>query len=48
MATFLDAKTDLAAMLHGGTLNKVRNVENLFRRAADTMLSKIDPIETQR
>lgn len=35
-------------MLHGGTLNKVRNLEALFERAANTMLSKIDPIDTMR
>ena len=41
-------KENLSAMLHGGTLNRVRNIEALFERAANTLLSKIDPIDTMR
>jgi len=41
-----DIKNNLSAMLHGGSLNKVRNVEMAMERAANTMLQKIDPIDT--
>lgn len=43
-----DFQDNLSGMLHGGTLNKVRNVEGAMQRAANTMLSKIDPIDTMR
>ena len=35
-------------MLHGGTLNKVRNFEYACERAANIALAKIDPNETER
>ena len=41
-------KENLSARLHGGTLNRVRNIEALFERSANTLLSKIDPIDTIR
>lgn len=41
-------KDNLSAMLHGGTLNKVRNFAGAMQRAANTMLLKIDPIDTMR
>lgn len=43
-----DFNSNLSAQLHGGTLNKVRNVEMLLERAANTMLAKIDPVSTIR
>lgn len=43
-----DFKDSISAMLHGGTLNKVRNIEGAMQRAANTLLSKIDPIDTMR
>lgn len=46
--TISQRKENLSPMLHGGTLNRVRNVEALFERSANTMLSKIDPIDTFR
>ena len=46
--TIGDEKNNLSAMLHGGTLNKVRNIEMMFERAANTMLAKLDPIDTMR
>lgn len=46
--TIQDFKENLSAMLHGGSLNKVRNLEYLLERAANTLLSKINPIDTQR
>lgn len=41
-------KTNLTGMLHGGSLNKIRNIEELFERCANTILTNIDPIETER
>lgn len=41
-------KESLTAELHGGTLSKVRNVEAMLERAANTMLMKVDPIDTER
>ena len=43
-----DIKSNLSASLHGGSLNKVRNVEMLLERSANTLLSEIDPIDTVR
>ena len=48
MTTLADVKSNLIGTGHGSTLNKVRNIEFLFERAANTMLSHIDPIETER
>lgn len=46
--TITQRKEHLSAQLHGGTLNRVRNIEALFERTANTLLSKIDPIDTMR
>lgn len=46
--TIGDAKNNLASMLHGGSLNKVRFPELMFERAANTMLSEIDPVDTEK
>jgi hypothetical protein len=46
--TYTEIKENLTGMSHGGTLNKVRNIEALFERAGNTMLAKLDPIETMR
>lgn len=46
--TIAEVKDNLSAMLHGGTLNKVRNIESALERAADILLSKIDPVNTIR
>ena len=46
--TISDVKSNLIGMGHGGTLNKVRNIEHLFQRASITELANIDPIETVR
>jgi len=43
-----DFRDNLSAQLHGGTLNKVRNLEGAMERAANVLLSKIDPIDTMR
>lgn len=39
---------DLSAVLHGTTLNKVTNLNNLHNRTARKLLLDIDPIETIR
>lgn len=46
--TIAKVKDSLTGMLHGGSLNKVRNIELALERAANTMLSKVDPLETMR
>lgn len=46
--TIAEFKDNLSAMLHGGSLNKVRNIESAMQRAANTLLTKIDPIDTMR
>ena len=46
--TISELKDNLTALLHGGTLNKVRSIDSAFERSANTMLSKIDPIDTMR
>lgn len=46
--TIQDVKSNLSAMLHGGTLNKVRSIDLLLERSANNLLSKIDPIDTER
>lgn len=48
MITITQAKEHLTGMLHGGFLNKVRNIESAFERAANTMLLKLDPVDTIR
>lgn len=44
----LTVKQNLTGMLHGGTLNKVRNFYDACQRAQGTLLLKIDPRETRR
>ena len=46
--TITQRKENLSAQLHGGSLNRVRNIEALFERSANTLLSKLDPIDTMR
>ena len=46
--TITDVKSNLAAMSHGTTLGKVREVYFLLERAANTVLTKIAPLDTQR
>ncbi len=43
-----EAQIHLTSLLHGGSLNKVRNPYYAFGRAANTFLSKIKPLETIR
>ena len=37
-----------SAMLHGGTLKRIRNRYALYERVGNTLLSRLDPIETER
>lgn len=46
--TVQQLKQHLTGMLHGGTLNKVRNIESAIERACNTLLSKVDPVDTMR
>lgn len=46
--TITQIKEHLSAQLHGGTLNKVRNIEALFERVSNNVLTHIDPLETMR
>lgn len=43
--TIGQVKQNLIGMGHSGTLNRVRNFENMCERAANTMLSKVKPLE---
>ena len=46
--TISNAKDDLKGIVHGTTLNKVTNLNQVFSRAARTVVSRIDPDETIR
>lgn len=46
--TITQVKEHLIGMGHGSTLNKVRNVEALFSRAASVLLLKMHPLEVMR
>lgn len=46
--TIANAKTDLEGILKGTSTNKVRNISDLFSRAAREVLLDVDPQETKR
>lgn len=46
--TITQIKENLIGLSHSGSLNKVRNFEALLERVGNTVLAKIDPLETQR
>lgn len=48
MYTISEVENNLIGLAHSGSLNKVRNVYNLYERAANNMLSKIRILETMR
>lgn len=48
MYTIGEIQNNLIGLSHSGTLNKVRNVYNLYERAANNMLSKIKLLESIR
>jgi len=43
-----DLKTELAAVFHGTTLNKVIALDSLINRAARQLVGDVDPMETKR
>jgi len=43
-----DLKESLAGQTHSGTVNKIRNFNELCKRAAGNVIAKIDPRETRR
>lgn len=45
MITIGEVKSHLIGMGHSGTLNRVRNFEQMCFRAANTMLTKVKPLE---
>src|SRR3990167_5362484 len=46
--TITDVKTHLTGILHGSTLNKVRNIEYALERAATNVLANIKPTDSER
>lgn len=48
MYTIGEVQNNLVGLSHSGTLGKVRNVYNLYERAANNMLSKVKILETMR
>ena len=48
MATISEVKNNLTGMLSGTTLNRVTNLNQVFERAANTVNTNIDAIETER
>lgn len=46
--TITQVKENLTSLGHGGTLNKVRNIEALMERTASVFLAKCKPMETIR
>jgi hypothetical protein len=48
MISINELENHLIGLSHGGTLNKVRNRYYLYNRVANTILSKIKPLESVR
>ena len=46
--TITEVKNHLTGILHGGTLNKVRNIEHALERAAGSVLANIKPVDSER
>lgn len=46
--TIQNANDDLAGIIHGGSTNKITNLNALHWRAGRNIISKIDPLGTQR
>lgn len=46
--TIAQVKNHLLGLSHGSTLNKVRNIYELFERTSSTFLQKCKPLETMR
>lgn len=48
MISYAQVKQHLTGMGHGSTLNKVRNIDALFERAASKLLAHMKPIDVMR
>jgi len=48
MYTISEVENNLIGLLHSGSLIKVRNINQLYERAANNLLSKVTPLETMR
>lgn len=46
--TIAEVKDNLSGLLHGQDVDTVENIEFVFERAANSLLSRIDPLETMR
>jgi len=46
--TIIELEENLTGLAHGGSLKRVRNRNALYERVANTLLSKLDPVETIR
>ena len=46
--TIDEIKGNLSGLLHGGSANDLTEIELMLERSANTLLSKIDPIDTMR
>ena len=46
--TIAEVKNNLTGMLHGGSLDDVKNLYSLMERVSNVVLSHLDPIETER
>lgn len=46
--SILQVKDDLAGMAHGTTVNKITNIDAVFRRAARNVIAKLNPDELKR
>ena len=46
--TIQEIENSLTGMLHGASLKKVRNKYHVYKRVADIVLARLDPIETVR
>ena len=46
--TIGDCKDNLSGLFHGGNIDTITGLDMVFERSANTLLSKIDPIDTER
>lgn len=46
--TYGDAKDHFSALLHGADIDDIEGIDLIFERAANTLLAKIDPVDTIR
>lgn len=46
--TYGDAKDHISGLLHGADIEDIEGIDLIFERAANTLLTKIDPVDTIR